>query len=343
MQKKSTKKTKEIVRASSIAQLNKMLDDSLGKGRGYQVANTPIENIPRASTGSLWADWVTGGGVPYGRITEFFGTPGGGKSTLGLSTLAGIQKAGHNVAYIDAEFNFDARWAEILGLDVGALFLLHPDTGEEAFKAIETYVNSGLVRGIVIDSVAALLPLAEFKETDLEKASVGRQALMMSKGLRRLVGIIGRSSCAVVFINQMREKIGIKFGSPETTSGGKALPFYSSLRLDVRRGEDIKRADVAVGMETRFRCRKNRGGAQGRMGVGRLIFNYGFHPHLELLMAATDIGVLTKSGSYYKYKDNNIGQGQFKAAKWLQDNTEEAETIRNGVLDFWNKAAEFTI
>lgn len=337
------KKTVESVQTDSIAQLYKLLDTALGKGRGYQVSKTPIETIPRASTGSLWADWVTGGGVPYGRISEFYGTPGGGKSTLGLSTLAQIQKAGHYVAYIDAEFNFDKRWAEILGLDVGSLFLLRPDTGEEALKAIEAYVTSGAVRGIVVDSVAALIPVAEFKETDIEKASVGRQALMMSKGLRKLVGIIGRSECAVIFINQIREKVAVKFGSPETTSGGKALPFYSSLRLDVRRGPAIKHADIEVGMETKLRCRKNRGGAQSRSGSGRLIFNYGFHPELELLMAAVDIGAVTKSGAYYKFAGDTMGQGQFKAAKWLQEHVEDAKTIRNAVLDVWDKAAEFTI
>lgn len=334
----------EEVHVATIKELQKTLDAVLGtQGRGYQLSETPIETVPRVSTGSMWADWVTGGGVPYGRITEFYGPEHGGKTTLGLSTLAQIQQAGHDVAYIDAEYTFDPTWATTLGINPHTLFVLQPDNGEQALKALEVYVTSGRVRGVVIDSVSALVPIAELLETNIEKASIGRQAMMMSKGLRRLIGIIGRSQCAVVFINQTREKIGVTFGSPETTSGGKALRFYASLRLDIRRGIAIKRADLIVGAETKFRCKKNRGGAQMRSGTGALIFGHGFHPEYELVEAATALNILEKNGAHYKYGEERIGQGRWAAAKWLQANDEERQTITDAVLDVWSESVAFTL
>lgn len=288
------------------------LDKKVGKGLARAVQDQEIEPIIRQSFGSIKADWVAGGGVPYGRITEIYGAEGSGKTTLALSILGQAQRVGRMAGLVDAEHNFDPEWATILGVNVPDLMLLQPDNGEQGFQALEVWLEHG-VQAIVIDSVSALVPKAEL-EGDVSDAHVGRQARLMSQGLRRLTGTIARAESAVMFINQLREKVGNNYGSPETTSGGRALKFYASLRLDCRRGTHDEHM-----MYIKLKSVKNRGNAQYRKGEVSLAFGLGLDPAGEVVDLGAEAGFIEKSGAWYSYGAERMGQGREAAVQWLRD------------------------
>ena len=302
------------------------------KGAGRAVADLEIEPITRQSFGSIKADWATGGGIPYGRITEIYGAEGSGKTTLALRFLAEAQAAGKIIGFIDAEHGFDAEWAGILGVDVQNMMLLQPDHGEQAFQVLKIWLEHD-VQAVVVDSVAALVPEAELKG-EIGEAHVGRQARLMSAGLRYLAGTINHKDAAVVFINQLREKVGNNYGSPETTPGGRALKFYASLRLDVRRGEPIKDSDSQTGTHIKVTTKKNRGSQQFRKVQVPLLYGVGFNVAYEVIDLAVDAGLITKAGAWYSYGDQRMGLGRDTAVQWLMDHPEVIATLIPKVTAF---------
>lgn len=318
-------------RKAARAAMYGALDKEVGKGLGRAVQDQEIEPLVRQSFGSIGADWVSGGGVPYGRITEIYGAEGSGKTTLALSFLAQAQQAGHVVGLVDAEHSFDPDWATTLGLNVPETLLLQPDNGEQGFQALEVWIEHG-VTAVVLDSVSALVPKAEL-DGDVSEAHVGRQARLMSQGLRRMTGAIAKAQAAVVFINQLREKVGVMFGSPETTSGGRALKFYSSLRLDCRRGEPIKDKDTQVGTHIKLRAVKNRGNAQYRVRQIPLTYGVGLDMAAEVVDLAVEAELIQKSGAWYSYAGSRW-QGREAAVDWLRANPEIMQTLAPSVAHF---------
>jgi len=279
-------------------------------------------NIDSISTGAINLDIATGiGGVPRGRVTEVFGPESSGKTTLALHVIANSQKAGGIAAFIDAEHALDADYARRLGVDVDNLLVSQPDTGEQGLEIADTLVRSSSIDVIVIDSVAALVPRAEI-EGEMGDSHVGLQARLMSQALRKLTGSINRSMTAVVFINQIREKIGIMFGNPETTTGGRALKFYSSLRLDIRRISSIIEGDKAIGNRTRVKIVKNKMAPPFRQAEFDIMFNQGISGEGAILDMAVSENLIEKSGSWYSYKDEKLGQGRENAKRFLKDNTD---------------------
>jgi recombination protein RecA len=289
----------------------------------------PIDGIP---TGALSLDIALGGyGIPRGRILEVFGPESSGKTTLNLHIVANVQKMGGVAAFIDAEHALDPSWARKIGVKLDELLVSQPDTGEQALEICELLVRSNAVDLIVIDSVAALIPKAEI-EGDMGDSHVGLQARLMSQALRKLTGAINRSKCTVIFINQIREKIGVMFGNPETTPGGRALKFYSSVRIDVRRTGSIKDGEVAVGNRTRTRVVKNKIAPPFRDAEFDIMFDGGISYEGDLLDLASTCGVVEKSGAWYNYKTTRLGQGRENSKAFLKENPDLAAEIRKGVL-----------
>src|SRR5678815_1994258 len=288
----------------AIAQIEK----SCGKGSimkmGAESARVRIDAIP---TGAINLDAAIGvGGIPRGRITEIYGPESSGKTTLCLHVVANAQKAGGVAAFIDAEHALDIEYSKKLGVDVESLLVSQPDTGEQALEICEILVRSGAVDVVVIDSVAALVPKAEI-EGEMGDSHVGLQARLMSQALRKLAGAINRSNCAVVFINQLREKIGVMFGSPETTTGGKALKFYASLRLDIRRVGPVKEGEVAIGNHVRVKVVKNKVAPPFRQAEFDVMFDEGISHTALLVDLASEAGIIQKSGAWYSYGDQRVG------------------------------------
>ena len=314
------------------------IDKTFGKGAIMRMDEQAYLAVPGISTGSISLDLALGGkGVPRGRIVEVFGPESSGKTTLALTIAANAQREGGVAAFIDAEHALDPSWARKIGVDIDGLLVSQPDTGEQALEICELLVRSNAVDIIVIDSVAALIPRAEI-EGEMGDASMGLQARLMSQAMRKLTGVIARSNTTVVFINQIREKIGVMFGSPETTTGGRALKFYSSVRIDVRRIGAIKEGDVTTGSRTRARVVKNKIAPPFREAEFDIMYTEGISAAGDLVDIAADCKVINKSGAWFSYGEMRIAQGRENAKVFLKDNPEVAAEIRQKVLEL--KAAQ---
>ncbi len=312
------------------------IERQFGKGSVMRMGEKVCERIPTISTGSLSLDIALGvGGLPKGRIVEIYGPESSGKTTLTLQAVAECQKAGGTAAFVDAEHALDPVYAQKLGVNIDDLIVSQPDTGEQALEIVDMLVRSGAVDIVIVDSVAALTPRAEI-EGDMGDQHVGLQARLMSQALRKITGNVKRSNCTAVFINQIRMKIGVMFGSPETTTGGNALKFYSSVRLDIRRTGAIKQGDEVVGNETRVKVVKNKVAPPFRQAEFQIMYGKGVYHMAELLDIGVKQGLIDKSGAWYAYKGDKIGQGKANAAQFLEENVaiagEIEQTIRQQLL-----------
>jgi recombination protein RecA len=308
------------------------IEKSFGKGSIMRLDEDAYLAIPGISTGALSLDLALGGrGIPRGRIVEVFGPESSGKTTLALTVAANAQKAGGVAAFIDAEHALDPSWAKRIGVNIDDLLVSQPDTGEQALDICELLVRSNAVDVIVIDSVAALIPRAEI-EGEMGDTHVGLQARLMSQAMRKLTGVIARSNCTVIFINQIREKIGVMFGSPETTPGGRALKFYASVRVDIRRTGAIKDGEENVGNRVRAKVVKNKVAPPFRQAEFDIMFNEGISATGDLIDLAVESKVCEKSGAWFSYGEIRLGQGRERAKDFLRDNPELFGEIRRGVL-----------
>lgn len=307
------------------------IERQFGKGAIMKMGEQPREVIPAVSTGSLQLDVALGiGGLPYGRIIEIYGPESSGKTTMCLSTMAQAQKDGKTVAIVDAEHALDPLYAEKLGVDLDSLLVSQPDTGEQALEIVDSLVRSGAVDVIVVDSVAALTPKAEI-EGDMGDSHVGLQARLMSQALRKLTANVKNANCMVIFINQIRMKIGVMFGNPETTTGGNALKFYSSVRLDIRRTGAVKNGDEVTGNETRVKVVKNKVAPPFKQAEFQIMYNQGINHVGEVIDLGVKLGLVDKSGAWYAYKGDKIGQGKANAGKFLDENPTIAEEIETEI------------
>ena len=319
---------KEKALSSAITQLEK----KYGKGAIMSLGNSPIDSVEVFSSGSLGLDIALGvGGIPRGRICEIYGPESSGKTTLALHLAAEAQQAGGKVVFIDAEHALDVNYAKKLGVDTSKLLVSQPDCGEQALEICETLILSGSVDLIIIDSVAALTPKAEI-EGQMEDQQPGLQARLMSKALRKLTAIASRSKCSILFINQIRMKIGVMFGSPETTAGGNALKFYSSVRLDIRRIGSLKDSSNVMGNRTRVKVVKNKVAPPFREAEFDIIFNEGISQVGELVDIGVEKGIVDKAGAWYSYKGERLGQGREGAKLFLKENPEIAREVRSLIL-----------
>jgi len=298
-----------------------------GKGTIMRLGDQPIANIPCISTGSMMVDHVLGvGGLPRGRITEIYGPESSGKTTLALHVIAEAQRAGGHAAIIDAEHAFDPKYGKALGIKIDELLISQPDNGEQALEIAETLIRSAALDVVVIDSVAALVPRAEL-DGEMGDSQVGLQARLMSQALRKLTGVVNRTHTSVIFINQLREKIGVMFGNPETTTGGKALKFYSSVRIDIRRIGAIKRGDEVIGNRTKVKIVKNKVAPPFKVCEFNIMYGKGISRVAELLDLAVEYDIVQKRGSWYRYDGEPIGQGTDSAIQFLQEDAALAEKI----------------
>ncbi|HEK1693240.1 MULTISPECIES: recombinase RecA [Pseudomonas] len=296
------------------------IERQFGKGAVMRMGDHERTGIPAISTGSLGLDIALGiGGLPKGRIVEIYGPESSGKTTLTLSVIAEAQKSGATCAFVDAEHALDPEYAGKLGVNVDDLLVSQPDTGEQALEITDMLVRSNAVDVIIVDSVAALVPKAEI-EGEMGDMHVGLQARLMSQALRKITGNIKNANCLVIFINQIRMKIGVMFGSPETTTGGNALKFYASVRLDIRRTGAVKEGDEVVGSETRVKIVKNKVSPPFRQAEFQILYGKGIYRNGEIIDLGVSQGLVEKSGAWYAYQGNKIGQGKANAAKYLQEN-----------------------
>ena len=308
------------------------IEKQYGKGAvmklGDPSAQMNVETIP---TGSLSLDLALGlGGIPKGRIVEIYGPESSGKTTVTLHMIAEVQKRGGIAGFIDAEHALDPVYAKNIGVDVDNLYISQPDNGEQALEITETMVRSGAIDIVVVDSVAALVPKAEI-DGDMGDSHVGLHARLMSQALRKLTAIISKSNCTVVFINQLREKVGVMFGNPETTTGGRALKFYSSVRLDVRRIESLKQSGEVIGNRTRVKVVKNKVAPPFKEAEFDIMFGEGISAVGDILDLAAENGIINKSGAWYAYEGNKIGQGRENAKQYLRDNPEICNEVEHKV------------
>ena len=309
------------------------IDKSFGKGTVMRLGDRPEMNVEAIPTGSLALDAALGiGGVPKGRIIEIYGPESSGKTTLALHILAEAQKRGGEVAFVDAEHALDPVYAAALGVDIENLLVSQPDTGEQALEITDALVRSGAVDAIVVDSVAALVPKQEI-EGEMGDTFVGLQARLMSQALRKLAGTIAKTNCVVIFINQLRMKIGVMYGNPETTTGGNALKFYSSVRLDVRRVEAIKEGGNVIGNKTRVKVVKNKVAPPFREAVFEIMYGQGISKWGELVDLAVQMDIVQKSGSWFSMGDERIGQGANSVKEYLINNPEIAERVEAQVRE----------
>ncbi|MCH5275328.1 MAG: recombinase RecA [Lachnospiraceae bacterium] len=310
------------------------IEKQYGKGAvmklGDPGAQMNVETIP---TGSLSLDVALGlGGIPKGRIVEIYGPESSGKTTVTLHMIAEVQKRGGIAGFIDAEHALDPVYAKNIGVDIDNLYISQPDSGEQALEITETMVRSGAIDIIVVDSVAALVPKAEI-EGDMGDSHVGLQARLMSQALRKLTAVISKSNCTVIFINQLREKVGIMFGNPETTTGGRALKFYSSVRLDVRRIESLKQGGEVIGNRTRVKVVKNKIAPPFKEAEFDIMFGEGISVVGDILDLASETGIINKSGAWFAYEGNKIGQGRENAKQYLKDNPEVCAEVERKVRE----------
>ena len=303
------------------------IERSYGKGSIMKLGEGKIQEIAAVSTGSIAIDWALGiGGLPKGRIIEIFGPESSGKTTLALSSLAQAQKNGGTCAFIDAEHALDPVYAAKLGLNIDELVISQPDTGEQSLEIADTLVRSGAIDVIVIDSVAALVPKAEL-EGEMGDSHMGLQARLMSQALRKLTGSVAKTNCIVIFINQIRMKIGVMFGSPETTTGGNALKFYSSVRIDIRKSTSIKDKDEVIGNSTKIKVVKNKVAPPFRNVEVDIMYGEGISRFGEIIDLGVREEIIEKSGSWYSYDNERIGQGKENTKNFLKDHPEIADTI----------------
>ena len=303
------------------------IEKQFGKGTVMKMGDREIVDMPCVSTGSIGLDIALGiGGLPQGRVIEIFGPESSGKTTLTLQAIAECQKAGGTAAFIDAEHALDPNYASKLGVNVDELLLSQPDTGEQALEVTDMLVKSGSVDLIVIDSVAALTPRAEI-EGDMGDHHMGLQARLMSQALRKITGNIQRSNCMVIFINQIRMKIGVMFGNPETTTGGNALKFYSSVRLDIRRIGAVKEGEEVVGNETRVKVVKNKVSPPFKQAEFQIMYGEGINVEGEILEFGQKLELIEKSGSWYSHNGEKIGQGKVNASKYLKENPKIRDSL----------------
>lgn len=304
-----------------------------GKGAVMKMGDTPRTPIPACPTGSFGLDIALGiGGLPYGRVVEIYGPESSGKTTLTLQVIAEAQKQGKTCAFVDAEHALDPIYAEKLGVNIDELYVSQPDTGEQALEITDSLVRSNAIDVIIVDSVAALTPKAEI-EGEMGDSHVGLQARLMSQALRKLTGNVKNANCLLVFINQIRMKIGVMFGSPETTTGGNALKFYSSVRLDIRRIGSVKEGDEVIGNETRVKVVKNKVSPPFKQAEFQILYGKGTYRTAEIVDAAVKAGVVDKAGAWYSYNGDKIGQGKANACKFLIDNEEMAQEIERLVIE----------
>ena len=309
------------------------IERQFGKGTVMRMGDQERVAIPSISTGSLGLDIALGiGGLPKGRICEIYGPESSGKTTLTLQVIAEAQKAGGTAAFIDAEHALDPQYAEKLGVQVDDLIMSQPDTGEQALEVAEMLVRSGAVDILVVDSVAALTPKAEI-EGEMGDSHVGLQARLLSQAMRKLTGAIKQTNCLVIFINQIRMKIGVMFGSPETTTGGNALKFYSSVRLDIRRIGAVKEGDEVIGNETRVKVVKNKVSPPFKQTEFQILYGKGINHNGELVDLGVKHGLIDKSGAWYAYKGSKIGQGKANVGVYLTENPEVAAEIEAQIRD----------
>jgi recombination protein RecA len=307
------------------------IERQFGKGTVMRMGDQERVAIPAISTGSLGLDIALGiGGLPKGRIVEIYGPESSGKTTLTLQVIAEAQKKGGTAAFVDAEHALDPQYAEKLGVQMDDLIVSQPDTGEQALEVAEMLVRSGAVDVLVIDSVAALTPKAEI-EGEMGDSHVGLQARLLSQAMRKLTGAIKQTNCLVIFINQIRMKIGVMFGSPETTTGGNALKFYASVRLDIRRIGSIKEGDEVVGNETRVKVVKNKVSPPFKQAEFQIMYGSGIYHMGELIDWGVKLNLVDKSGAWYAYKGDKIGQGKANAARFLEEHPDIADEIENQI------------
>lgn len=312
------------------------IEKSFGKGSVMKLGESGVNmNIETVPTGSLSLDIALGlGGVPRGRIVEIYGPESSGKTTVALHMVAEVQKRGGIAGFIDAEHALDPVYAKAIGVDIDNLYISQPDNGEQALEITETMVRSGAVDIVIVDSVAALVPKAEI-DGEMGDSHVGLQARLMSQALRKLTAVISKSNCIVIFINQLREKVGVMFGNPETTTGGRALKFYSSVRLDVRKIETLKQNGEVIGNRTRVKIVKNKVAPPFREAEFDILFGKGISTEGDLVDLASNAGIIQKSGAWFSYEGNKIGQGRENAKQFLLDNPEIREEVDRRVREHY--------
>jgi recombination protein RecA len=315
-------------KSKALAAALSQIEKQFGKGSIMRLGDTEVaQDIQAVSTGSLGLDIALGiGGLPRGRVIEIYGPESSGKTTLTLSVIAQMQKLGGTAAFIDAEHALDPQYAQKLGVNVGELLISQPDTGEQALEIADMLVRSGSVDIVVIDSVAALVPKAEI-EGEMGDSHMGLQARLMSQALRKLTGNIKRTNTMVIFINQIRMKIGVMFGNPETTTGGNALKFYASVRLDIRRTGAIKRGDEVIGSETRVKIVKNKVAPPFKQAEFDILYGEGISREGEILELGSDLKIVEKAGAWYSYNGEKIGQGKDNSREYLKEHPEVADEI----------------
>ena len=328
---------KEVDKSKQLDSAIGQIERQFGSGTVMRMGEKRHEKIPAIPTGSLGLDIALGiGGLPRGRIVEIYGPESSGKTTLTLEVIAQCQKLGGTAAFIDAEHALDPIYAEKLGVNVDELLVSQPDTGEQALEVADIMVSSGGIDILVIDSVAALVPKAEI-EGEMGDHHVGLQARLMSQALRKITGNVQKSDTLVIFINQIRHKIGVMFGSPETTAGGNALKFYSSVRMDIRRIGTVKDGDEAVGNETRVKVVKNKVSPPFKQAEFQILYNKGINRLGELIDKGADLDIIEKAGAWYSYEGEKIGQGKANSIEFLEQNPKLLKTIEKRVMDSINK------
>ena len=333
MAQKKVTNIKELDKNKQLEAALGQIERQFGSGTVMRMGEKQLEKIPAISTGSLGLDLALGiGGLPRGRVVEIYGPESSGKTTLALEVIAQCQKLGGTAAFIDAEHALDPIYAEKLGVDIEELLISQPDTGEQALEVTDIMVHSGGIEVLVIDSVAALVPKAEI-EGEMGDSHIGLQARLMSQALRKLTGNVKKSNTLVIFINKIRYKIGVMFGSPETTSGGNALKFYASVRLDIRRIGTVKEGDEVVGNETRVKVVKNKVSPPFKQAEFQIIYNKGINRLGELIDRGSDLGIIEKSGAWYSLEGEKIGQGKANAVEFLEENSKIAEKIEKQILE----------
>src|SRR6187431_476567 len=309
------------------------IDRAFGKGSAMKLGQKETMQVETISTGSLGLDIALGvGGLPRGRVIEIYGPESSGKTTLALHVIAEAQKGGGTAAFVDAEHALDPVYAKKLGVDIDELIVSQPDTGEQALEIVDTLVRSNAIDVLVIDSVAALVPRAEI-EGEMGDSHVGLQARLMSQALRKLTGTISSTGTTTIFINQLREKIGVMFGSPETTTGGKALKFYASVRLDVRRIETLKDGTDAVGNRTRVKVVKNKASPPFKQAEFDILYGHGISREGSLIDMGVEHGFIRKSGSWFTYEGEQLGQGKENARKFLKENPDVRDEIEKKIME----------
>ncbi len=329
----ASKKTVNSEKLKALQLTLDKLEKTYGKGTVMKLGDTKIEAIEVISTGSLGLDIALGiGGLPKGRVVEIYGPESSGKTTLAIHAIASVQKTGGIAAFIDAEHAFDRFYAEKLGVDTGSLLISQPDNGEQALEIADNLIRSGAVDLVVIDSVAALTPKAEI-EGEMGDSRMGLQARLMSQALRKLTGTINKTGCCCIFINQLREKIGIMFGNPETTTGGNALKFYASVRLDIRRVSQLKEGDVVAGNRARVKVVKNKLAPPFRQAEFDIIFGEGISKVGEIIDIGVEKGIIKKAGSWFSYEDTKLGQGRDSVKGLFAENPDLADEIENKIKD----------